>query len=146
MSEFENTPADPADTEMAGAETSGLAEAPEAPEGSAPAEGEEAEAGAELPFAEGPGEEARRTFVDYLSSPVVSLLVGPPGSEKVLTAHQALLVKSPYFKDVCATFADDGSVSLSLLSPNHTRTLSFSSARLDIAAPLALLRRGHWGG
>lgn len=115
MSEFGNTPADPApDTEMTGAEA---AETTEVAETSGPAEGAEAqqsaEASAELPFAEEQEEEeqARQTFADYLSSPVVSLLVGKLGEEKVLTAHQALLVKSPYFRDVCATFADDGSVS-----------------------------------
>lgn len=119
MSGLEKTPADPApDTEMTGAEA---AEATEAAETSGPVEGAEAqqsagaEASAELPFAEEPEEEeeeARKTFVDYLSSPVVSLLVGRLG-EEVLTAHQALLVKSPYFRDVCAGFADDGSVSFS---------------------------------
>lgn len=115
MSEFENTPADPApDTEMTGAEA---AETTEVAETSGPAEGadaqQSAEASAELPFAEEQEEEeqARQTFADYLSSPVVSLLVGKLGEEKVLTAHQALLVKSPYFKDLCAGFADDGSVS-----------------------------------
>ncbi|KAL0932373.1 uncharacterized protein CTRU02_213326 [Colletotrichum truncatum] len=66
----------------------------------------------ELPFAEG-GEsepvEPRNTFVSYLASPIVSLLVGQNDTEAILTAHQALLVQSPYFKEACAQFSDDGS-------------------------------------
>ncbi|WYZ41002.1 hypothetical protein EsH8_IV_001343 [Colletotrichum jinshuiense] len=66
----------------------------------------------ELPFAEG-GEndpvELRTTFVSFLSSPVVTLLVGQGETETILTAHQALLVQSPYFKEACAQFSDDGS-------------------------------------
>lgn len=69
----------------------------------------------ELPFA---GEEtvvepepARVPFVDYLSSPIVTLIVGKDDSETILTAHQALLAISPYFKGLCDNFTDDGSVS-----------------------------------
>ncbi|EXF86492.1 hypothetical protein CFIO01_10710 [Colletotrichum fioriniae PJ7] len=74
---------------------------------------EEGDANAEeLPFAEG-GEsdpvEPRTTFVSYLSSPVVTLLVGQGESEAIVTAHQALLVQSPFFKEACAEFSDDGS-------------------------------------
>ncbi|KAK4143134.1 uncharacterized protein C8A04DRAFT_12643 [Dichotomopilus funicola] len=72
----------------------------------------------ELPFAEsGPedtGEEEpavpqRTTFLQYLSSPIVTLLVGSGETETILTAHQGLLVQSPYFQEACAEFADDGS-------------------------------------
>lgn len=45
--------------------------------------------------------------MSFLMSPVVSLLVGQSGDENVLTAHQALLQKSPYFKDACTAFDDD---------------------------------------
>ncbi|KAF9875317.1 hypothetical protein CkaCkLH20_07137 [Colletotrichum karsti] len=66
----------------------------------------------ELPFPEG-GEtdpvEPRTTFVSYLSSPVVTILVGAAETEAILTAHQALLVQSPFFKEACAQFSDDGS-------------------------------------
>ncbi|KAF6798158.1 hypothetical protein CMUS01_15740 [Colletotrichum musicola] len=66
----------------------------------------------ELPFAEG-GEsdpvEPRTTFASYLASPVVTLLIGQEESVQILTAHQALLVQSPFFKDACAQFSDDGS-------------------------------------
>lgn len=69
----------------------------------------------EMPFA---GEEtvvepepARIPFIDYLTSPVVTLIVGAGEQETFLTAHQALLVQSPYFKAQCDAFTDDGSVS-----------------------------------
>lgn len=69
----------------------------------------------ELPFA---GEDtvvepepARVPFIDYLTSPVVTLIVGTGEHETFLTAHQALLVHSPYFKAQCDAFTDDGSVS-----------------------------------
>ncbi|KAK2040881.1 hypothetical protein LZ31DRAFT_473557 [Colletotrichum somersetense] len=65
-----------------------------------------------LPFAEG-GEsdpvEPRTTFASYLSSPIVTLLVGQGDAETIVTAHQALLTQSPYFKEACAQFSDDGS-------------------------------------
>jgi hypothetical protein len=71
----------------------------------------------ELPFAEGgPDDDApppRITFVQYLSSPIVTLLVGSGDKETILTAHQGLLTQSPYFAEACAEFADDGSVCLS---------------------------------
>ncbi|KAI1640990.1 hypothetical protein F4809DRAFT_588307 [Biscogniauxia mediterranea] len=64
---------------------------------------------AELPFAEGGDVEPRKSFITYLTSPVVTLLVGSEDTETILTAHQALLVQSPFFADACAAFADDGS-------------------------------------
>lgn len=83
------------------------------------AEGLEGEAagdeGTVLPFAEGGESEPRTTFISYLTSPVVTLIVGSAENETILTAHQALLVQSPYFADVCAAFADDGSVSCALV-------------------------------
>lgn len=79
------------------------------------AEDETAVERTELPFA---GEETvvkpeptRIPFVDYLTSPVVTLIVGSGEQETFLTAHQALLVQSPYFKAQSDAFTDDGSVS-----------------------------------
>ncbi|KAH9900456.1 hypothetical protein F4778DRAFT_143444 [Xylariomycetidae sp. FL2044] len=63
----------------------------------------------DLPFAEGGDVEARIPFISYLTSPVVTLLVGSGNEETILTAHQALLLQSPYFADACAAFTDDGS-------------------------------------
>ncbi|GAW19116.1 hypothetical protein ANO14919_086000 [Xylariales sp. No.14919] len=74
------------------------------------AEGEVADTeGVVLPFAEGGESEPRPTFISYLTSPVVTLIVGNAENETILTAHQALLVQSPFFADACAAFADDGS-------------------------------------
>lgn len=52
----------------------------------------------------------RTPFISYLTSHIVTLLVGSGGSETVLTAHQALLTQSPFFAQSCAAFVDDGSV------------------------------------
>ncbi|TGJ83150.1 hypothetical protein E0Z10_g5638 [Xylaria hypoxylon] len=73
------------------------------------AEDAEGNEGTVLPFAEGGESEPRTTFISYLTSPVVTLIVGSDENETILTAHQALLLQSPYFADVCAAFADDGS-------------------------------------
>ncbi|KAI1823537.1 hypothetical protein F4861DRAFT_509761 [Xylaria intraflava] len=68
-----------------------------------------------LPFAEmGEAGDAgdvdpRTTFVTYLSSPMVSLIIGTAENATILTAHQALLAKSPYFAEACAAFTSDGS-------------------------------------
>lgn len=70
--------------------------------------------GSELLFAEeGPDDtpEVRVSFAQYLTSPVVTLIVGSSDAETILTAHQALLTQSPFFAEACAEFADDGSVS-----------------------------------
>ncbi|PQE21658.1 Btb poz protein [Rutstroemia sp. NJR-2017a WRK4] len=53
---------------------------------------------------------ARVTYIDYLKSPVIGLLVGQGDEQALLTAHQALLVRSPWFADACAKFSDDVSV------------------------------------
>jgi hypothetical protein len=90
--------------------------------------GEEAAADAngpsDLPFAEDGPEDApavpRTTFVQYLTSPSVTLLVGSGDSETVLTAHMALLTQSPFFAEACAEFVKDGSVSnLRSLTTRH---------------------------
>lgn len=69
--------------------------------------------GAALPFAEeGPDapQAARTSFVKFLTSPVVTLIVGSGETGTVLTAHQSLLTQSPYFEEACAEFVDDDSV------------------------------------
>jgi len=72
--------------------------------------------GSELPFAEGVPDDTpapRITFLQYLTSPMVTLLIGSGETETILTAHQGLLMQSPFFADRCAEFTDDGSVRLS---------------------------------
>lgn len=46
----------------------------------------------------------RTTFLDYLKSPIVELAVGTGEEETLLWAHQAMLVKSPYFAEICGQF------------------------------------------
>jgi hypothetical protein len=99
----------------ASAAAAGGADDVEMGEGSGAAAGAAAEhaSGAELPFAEGGPDDPvppRVTFAQYLSSPVVTLMIGTGEHETILTAHQGLLVQSPYFAEACAEFADDGSV------------------------------------
>lgn len=81
----------------------------------------------ELPFA---GEDtvvdpepARVPFVDYLTSPIVTLIVGKDSKETILSAHQALLTTSPYFKGLCDNFTDDGSVSSKAYYPSQCASL-----------------------
>ncbi|KAI1661823.1 hypothetical protein F4813DRAFT_174351 [Daldinia decipiens] len=79
------------------------------------AEGDEAEgtvvrnSSGDLPFAGGADIEPRTRFISYLTSPVVTLVVGNGETETILAAHQALLTQSPFFSDACAAFTDDGS-------------------------------------
>lgn len=51
----------------------------------------------------------RTSFLQYLASPIVTLLVGNGDNEQILTAHQALLTQSTFFAEQCAEFTDDGS-------------------------------------
>ena len=94
-----------ADIEMAGDDTIAQVEIP-APAVIA------AEDGDILPFQEEPLEDvsARVTYIDYLKSPIIGLLVGQGDEQALLTAHQALLVTSPWFADACGKFSDDVSV------------------------------------
>ncbi|KAK4912575.1 hypothetical protein LTR66_014683 [Elasticomyces elasticus] len=52
----------------------------------------------------------RATFTDYLKSPVVELVIGTSEEQTTLTAHQGLLVRSPFFEQKCAQFADGTTV------------------------------------
>jgi hypothetical protein len=49
----------------------------------------------------------RATYLDHLKSPIVELSVEQDDTATVLSAHQALLVQSPFFEDACAQFSDD---------------------------------------
>lgn len=50
---------------------------------------------------------ARVTYIDYLKSPVIALLVGQGDEQALLHAHQALLCKSPWFEEACGKFSDE---------------------------------------
>lgn len=114
---------------MADSLTDDLLDYPQTNPGDADMEGGDGEEegnlnGSVLPFAqEGPDDlaEARTNFITYLASPIVTLLVGSGESETVLTAHQALLTKSPYFQAACLEFSNDGSVRHSM----HSTPASF---------------------
>ncbi|OAA50393.1 BTB/POZ fold protein [Metarhizium rileyi] len=54
-------------------------------------------------------EPLRTSFMSYLSSPIVTLVVGHDENQSLLTAHQALLCKSPYLQELCQKFVEDGS-------------------------------------
>ncbi|KAI9679669.1 MAG: hypothetical protein M1829_001631 [Trizodia sp. TS-e1964] len=47
---------------------------------------------------------ARVTFIDLLKSPIVEIAVGSGNEVTILTAHQALLVRSPLFAEACEQF------------------------------------------
>ena len=74
--------------------------------------GDDAEPEDSLPFQEETMDDApaRVTYIDYLKSPVIGLLVGEGNDQALLTAHQALLVQSPWFADTCAKFSEEVSV------------------------------------
>lgn len=73
-----------------------------------------------MPFQDEPMDDApaRVTYVDYLKSPVIGLLVGQGDEQALLTAHQALLTQSPWFADACNKFSDEISVRLAHYLPN----------------------------
>ncbi|KAL8804967.1 MAG: hypothetical protein Q9200_005613 [Gallowayella weberi] len=79
-----NGPADEGDVEMQGADEG--AEVVEVGENN----GEDAAAEEEKPA-------PRVTFIDYLKSPMIELLIGNGDSQTLLMAHKALLTKSPFF-------------------------------------------------
>ncbi|MCJ1438620.1 hypothetical protein MMC27_008010 [Xylographa pallens] len=66
-------------------------------------------------------EAARTTFIDYLKSPIIELLVGQGEEQTLLTAHQALLIKSPFFADAVAQFSTEAT----------TRRIEFANEDLD---------------
>ncbi|KAF7865816.1 hypothetical protein EAF04_005981 [Stromatinia cepivora] len=49
----------------------------------------------------------RVTYIDYLKSPIIGLLVGQGDEQALLHAHQALLCKSPWFEEACGKFSHD---------------------------------------
>lgn len=64
----------------------------------------------------------RVSFAQYLNTPVVSLMVGSGENESVLTAHQGLLAKSPYFASLFGDSAADAdaTVKQTALPPNSS--------------------------
>ncbi|KAI9879449.1 MAG: hypothetical protein M1830_008496 [Pleopsidium flavum] len=91
------------DVEMVGAEITEVIEVVDADA----ADGEGAENDAVEEEEEEEKTTPRVTFVDYLKSPVIELLIGTKEDQTLLTAHQALLVQSPFFAEAVAQFSED---------------------------------------
>ncbi|KAM5351057.1 hypothetical protein ACJ41O_003780 [Fusarium nematophilum] len=98
----------PTDHHAESVEPSGDVEMTETQENTQDGDENENPNGSELPFADTEIVEPRVTFASYLMSPVVTLLVGS-GDQSILTAHQGLLAQSPYFREICNSFVEDGS-------------------------------------
>ena len=68
-----------------------------------------------LPFAADDEEDVkipvRQTYIDSLASPVVQLNITEGDNTTVLSAHEALLKKSPWFAAACAQFGPSTAVS-----------------------------------
>ncbi|KAF2805473.1 uncharacterized protein BDZ99DRAFT_466463 [Mytilinidion resinicola] len=53
-----------------------------------------------------PEKEKRVTFLDFLKSPIVAIDIGTGEDQTTLHAHQDMLIKSPYFAEICANFSE----------------------------------------
>ncbi|KAI1344252.1 hypothetical protein F5Y15DRAFT_106950 [Xylariaceae sp. FL0016] len=82
-----------------------------------------AEGTGDLPFSEGGEAEPRTSFINHLTSPVVTIIVGAGEAETILTAHQGLLTQSPFLADACAAFTNDGSPRQIELANEETDTV-----------------------
>lgn len=89
---------EPGDVEMQGGDSADVMEVGETGAGDALGE----EAAEDETAVEAEKAAPRVTFVDYLKSPIVTLHIGSGDAAAQLTAHQALLVKSPFFADAIA--------------------------------------------
>lgn len=71
-----------------------------------------------LPPPDGPVDEvpSRITYIQYLKSPMITLLVGHGEDQALLTAHEALLTQSPWFAETCAKFSNEVAVGACPLS------------------------------
>ncbi|KAK2802500.1 hypothetical protein FQN50_007306 [Emmonsiellopsis sp. PD_5] len=97
----------PVESESADVEMTGSTETPVEAESADVAEGDAENAAGgeeEAPAPESPA----ATFIDYLKSPIVELVVGRGEEQTTLTAHQALLTPSPFFKDAVAQLPETG--------------------------------------
>jgi hypothetical protein len=74
---------------------------------------------------------ARVTYVDHLKSPIVELIVGQDNSKTVLSAHQALLVQSPFFENACDQFPPNTPVWYDTCTANRNPSLTSVSAAVD---------------
>lgn len=79
---------------------------------------------------------ARLTPLSYLTSPIVELIVGKDEHETSLTAHQSLLLESPFLAQAVAAFSESGPVRTSFLLSNildaFTNTISGMQRRIKL--------------
>ncbi|KAK2590526.1 hypothetical protein QQS21_011793 [Conoideocrella luteorostrata] len=98
----------------------------EVPDGAGPADDPVPDDQVDLKTTNQTIEPARETFMSYLASPIITLVVGQDDSQSPLTAHQGLLSKSPYFAEICRQFVDDDSPrQIKLLSEDAATVGSF---------------------
>lgn len=70
------------------------------------ADGENGDIGGPLLENDAERSNPQTVFLDYLRSPIVELMVGSGDDATLLTAHQALVTKSPYFAEKLADQSD----------------------------------------
>ncbi|GIC84932.1 uncharacterized protein Aud_000759 [Aspergillus udagawae] len=75
-------------------------------------------------------------FLDYLTSPIVELVVGKNEHKTSLTAHQSLLLESPFLAQAVAAFSESGPVRASFLLSSildaFTNTISGMQRRIEL--------------
>ncbi|OAL23566.1 hypothetical protein AYO20_10962 [Fonsecaea nubica] len=85
-----------------------MEETQEVEDDKAAARGEDA--GNDTQIANGNTTNPQTMFLEYLKSPIVQLNVGTGDEETTLTAHKAILQKSPYFSEILSSLDDDSLV------------------------------------
>ncbi|RHZ58471.1 uncharacterized protein CDV56_107090 [Aspergillus thermomutatus] len=75
-------------------------------------------------------------FLDYLTSPIVELVVGQGEDKTSLTAHQSLLLESPFLAEAVASFSESGPVftifMLGRIQDPFTNTISGMQRRIEL--------------
>lgn len=61
-----------------------------------------------------------------MKSPIIELLIGSKDDQTLLTAHQALLIQSPFFAEALAQFSEDATVQ-ALLTPLPVLSLTLTT-------------------
>jgi hypothetical protein len=65
------------------------------------------------------------TSLSFLTSPVVEIIVGEGDQQKVLTAHQTLLLESPFLSEFVGKFESSGPVILTVGSSLYTSNRAY---------------------
>ncbi|KAI5298757.1 hypothetical protein KEM55_002980 [Ascosphaera atra] len=80
--------------------------------------------GEEATQSQEPGKPRKLTFLDYLKSPIVELIVGQGDAKTTLTAHRDLLSESPYFREALSGQDASEPVRAQPHAPAHTPNAS----------------------